>query len=952
MGAFANRHIGIRPSDVPEMLRQIGAKDLDSFMKDTLPEDIVQESLLSSPLLESPLTEGQLLELLEDRSSENQVYTSYLGEGWYDCFLPPVLRRNVLENPGWYTSYTPYQAEISQGRLEGLFHFQTLISDLTGLPLANASLLDDATAAAEAAWMLFHSRGKDKRAANTLFVDHKLFAHVQAVLKTRCLPQGIQLEFGNAAAFRPTAAHFAVVLAYPNADGQVEDWSDSIEEWHEAGLKVAMQADLLALCLLKTPAEMGADVAFGSSQRFGIPMGFGGPYAAYFAATEAYKRDIPGRIIGLSKDKNGKPAYRMALQTREQHIKREKATSNICTANALMANLAAFYALYHGAEGLRSMAARIHGMAAYLSDALSIFGYRNLNTAYFDTLLLHLPDTARMEDIQRLSKEYEINLAYPSAHTVRLSLDETTDPDDLDVLLDVFAEAAGNQASFTNGTERFEAIQALDARLLRKAALLPQDAFDRYASETAMMRYLKQLENKDLSLTQSMIPLGSCTMKLNAAAEMIPITFTGFAGMHPHAPKEQAAGNLRLLEELKEMLCSVTGFAACSLQPTSGASGEYAGLRTIRAYWEAKGESHRNKVLIPASAHGTNPASAVQAGYTPITVRCDAEGNIDWQDWCETIERHSDSLAACMITYPSTYGLFESRIRALCDRVHQAGALVYMDGANMNAQVGWTSPGFIGADICHLNLHKTFAMPHGGGGPGAGPICCTQELADFLPEQTGSSVSAAPYGHFLLYPISYAYLRLLGASGLRASTQMALLSANYIAKSLEDAYPVRYTGEKGRVGHEVIFDCSPFKSAGITETDVAKRLMDYGFHAPTLSFPVHGCLMVEPTESEPKQELDRFIEAMRRIRLEIQAVETGAADAEDNVLRQSPHAAYELLADTWAHPYSRSEAGDPAGTDWVNKFAIAVARVDNAFGDRNLICSACVPNDGPSGQID
>jgi len=942
MNEFALRHIGIQPEDQAIMLNKTGASSLEELISQALPSDIhLPESLNLPPAM----TEGQFTDHIADLASRNKLFTSYIGSGWYDTFTPAVIWRNVFENPVWYTSYTPYQAEISQGRLEALLNFQTVITELTGLPLANASLLDDATAAAEAANMMLglRSREQEVAGANVLFVDKRVFSHILAVLKTRCLPQGIVIESGDYAAFKPGSRHFAAIVQYPNADGSVEDYSFFIERMKAVGLKVAVAADLLSLCLLKSPGSMGADIVFGSSQRFGIPMGFGGPYAAFFSAKEAYKRNLPGRIIGISKDKNERAALRMALQMREQHIKREKATSNICTASALMATMAGFYAVYHGYKGLKAIAGRIHGIASYLNDAIGVYGYQQLNSSYFDTLKIVLPSTVGIEKVKELALDYEVNFRYFDSGEIGLSIDETTDIDDINVLLDIFATAAGNSASFTSG-ENFTDIVSLDNSLLRTDKFLQQEVFCKYRSETDMMRYIKMLERRDISLAHSMIPLGSCTMKLNAASEMFAAGLPGFAGVHPYAPADQVEGSLEMISALEKMLCTVTGFAACSLQPNSGAAGEYAGLRVIREFLASKDLSVRNTLLIPASAHGTNPASAAQAGFNIITVACDSNGNVDLKDWALKASENASVLAGCMITYPSTHGIFEKQIRCMCAIIHENGGQVYMDGANMNAQVGITSPAFIGADICHLNLHKTFAMPHGGGGPGVGPICCASHLIPFLPGHPFkgnvlNTVAAAPYGNAMLLPISYGYLCMLGEDGLRAATEIAILNANYLADSLDKYYPVLYRGEDGRVGHEVILDCRGFKNTGISETDISKRLMDFGFHAPTLSFPVHGTLMIEPTESESLAELNRFIEVMICIYHEIKEIEDGIYDKTDNVLIQSPHPEYELTADEWGHSYSRSKAGYPLPWIAANKFQIPVARVDNAYGDRNLFCS-------------
>jgi len=942
MNEFASRHIGIQPDEQKEMLVRIGLNNIEELIQQTIPADI---HLSEAPEMESPMSEGQFAEHIADLASKNSCFTSYIGLGWYDTFTPAVIQRNVFENPVWYTSYTPYQAEISQGRLEALLNFQTVITELTGLPLANSSLLDEATAAAESVNMFFNIRSKEQEiaGANVLFVDQSVFSQTLAVLNTRCNAQGIQIEIGDYATFKPGSKHFGALVQFPNADGQVENYSYFISNMQKAGLKVAVAADLLSLCLLQSPGSWGADVVFGSSQRFGIPMGFGGPSAAYFATKEAFKRNMPGRIIGLSKDKTGRPALRMALQMREQHIKREKATSNICTATALMANMAGFYAVYHGYDGLTAIAKRIHGIASYLNDALSIYGYKQANESFFDTLKITLPKNIKLSAIKKLALDYEVNFNYLETGEIGISIDETTDFDDVDVLLDIFASAADNQASYTNN-EDFTTIQSLDDSLLRSDRFLQQEVFKKYHSETEMMRYIKRLERRDISLTHSMIPLGSCTMKLNAASEMLALSHFEFAGIHPFAPEYQAEGSLEMIHNLEKMLCTVTGFEGCSLQPNSGAAGEYAGLRVIREYLHNKGQKNRNIILIPSSAHGTNPASAIQAGFQIITIVCDENGNVDLNDWETKATANSEDLAGCMITYPSTHGIFEKQIRKMCDIIHQNGGQVYMDGANMNAQVGITSPGFIGADICHLNLHKTFAMPHGGGGPGVGPICCKKHLAEYLPKHPYfgnplNTVASAPYGSAMMLPVSYGYLCMMGSEGLKRASEMAILSANYLAESLKDLYPVVFRGEDGRVGHEVILDCRGFKNAGITETDISKRLMDFGFHAPTLSFPVHGTLMIEPTESESLSELDRFIDTMRCIYKEIKEVEEGLYDKIDNVLIQSPHAEYELTADEWSHGYPRSKAAYPLPWISENKFQIPVGRVDNAYGDRNLICN-------------
>ncbi|MBP5171779.1 MAG: aminomethyl-transferring glycine dehydrogenase [Bacteroidales bacterium] len=939
---FASRHIGISEQDQAVMLAKIGVKSLDELIDKTLPEDIRLPEL---PDLPEALTEGQFARRIDELAAMNRCYRSYIGQGWYGSHTPAVIQRNILENPVWYTSYTPYQAEISQGRLEALFVFQTMVCELTGLNLANCSLLDEATAAAEAAMMMFNlrSRAQEKDGVCRLFVDRAVFPQTKAVLRTRCSEQGIVICEGDYAAFQPSTGYFGAIVQYPDANGNIEDYRDFCEQAHAAGMKVAVATDLMALVLLNTPGSWGADIAFGSAQRFGLPMGYGGPTAAFFAAKDEYKRFLPGRIIGLSKDSHEKPAYRLALQSREQHIKREKATSNICTASALMADMAALYAVWHGPQGLRDIAAAIHGKASYLADALEVYGYTQENNAFFDTLKIGLPEGLTTARLKKVTESYGLNLHYFADGKVGISLDETTDEAALETLIEALAAAVDN-APVPVGEEDWNNICSLDDSCLRQDRFMSQPVFHSYHSETDMMRYIKRLENKDISLTHSMIPLGSCTMKLNAAAEMLPLSRPEFASLHPLAPKSQAKGYLTMIEEVSRMLCSLTGFQACCLQPNSGAAGEYAGLRVIREYFKAQGQEQRRLIMIPDSAHGTNPASAHQAGFDIVHVCCDSQGNIDVGDWEAKARDNADRLAGCMITYPSTHGIFEPQIKRLCRIVHENGGLVYMDGANMNAQVGLTSPGHIGADICHLNLHKTFAMPHGGGGPGMGPICCNDRLAPYMPvyapdQAKGITVATAPYGNVMLLPITYGYLLMMGAEGLRRATEAAILSANYMAACLKDLYGIYYTGARGYVGHELILDCHGFKETGIDDGDIAKRLMDFGFHAPTLSFPVHGTLMIEPTESESLAEIDRFVEAMKAIREEIQAVAQGRSDAQDNPLKNAPHPQYELSADDWTHPYPRSQAAYPL--DWVrdNKFMIPVGRVDNAYGDRNLVAT-------------
>lgn len=933
MNNLVNRHIGLSEADKRLMLQTIGVADEQELIRQTMPADILLPED-QRPKIEA-MTEQEHLDSMHDLQAQNQLWRTYIGRGWYGTLTPSVITRNVLENPVWYTSYTPYQAEISQGRLEALFAFQTLISDLTGLPLANCSLLDEATAAAEAVTMMrnLRSRQQVKDDVKKVFVDAKIFPNTLSVMRTRAFGQGIELVIGDYAAFTPSAEYFGAIVQLPNADGSIEDYTLFAEDCHAAGLKVAVIADLMALCLLR---PLDADIICGTAQRFGLPMGFGGPTAGYMATRDEYKRELPGRIIGLSKDMYERPAYRLALQTREQHIKREKATSNICTAEALSAMMVAFYAEYHGAEGLRKIAETIHGKAVYLSEMLQAYGYTQENVEFFDTLKIYLPENVSIADLKAAAEESEINLYYAPEGWVGLSLDETVTLNDMNNLAELFAGLAGGMAMPIEDESAFEGLWAIDESRVREVDYLKADVFQKYHTETEMMRYMHRLARKDISLTHSMIPLGSCTMKLNPASAMLPITFPGFLAIHPMAPQEQAQGYIQIEEELKQMLCQITGFDACTLQPTSGAAGEYTGLVVIRA-WLAQHAPERKVLLIPASAHGTNPASCVQAGFEPVVVKCDEQGNTDMQDWRAKAEENKERLAGCMITYPSTHGIFESAIREMCQIIHDNGGLVYMDGANMNAQIGYTCPAFIGADVCHLNLHKTFASPHGGGGPGAGAVCCNARLKDYLPTDDANRVSSAAYGNANMSLIAYGYIRMMGSEGLREATAAAILSANYLAAKLKDAYGIVYTGANGRVGHELILDCRKFHTFGITESEIAKRLMDYGYHAPTLSFPVHGTLMVEPTESESLAELDRFIAAMLSIRQEIDEVEKGVADAKDNVLINAPHPEYEAVADEWKHSYPRSKAIYPTAEVAANKFFVPVAKVDNGFGDRNLV---------------
>ena len=923
------RHIGLSEEEKKEMLAEVGVESVEQLIEQTMPKDI----LLKEPLdLDEPLTEQEHLDSIADMAAENMPYKSLIGRGWYGTITPAVIARNVLENPVWYTSYTPYQAEVSQGRLEALFTFQTMVSDLTGLPLANCSLLDEATSAAEAVTMMRNLRTREqvKNNVRKVFVDEKVFENTMSVLHTRAKGQGIDIVAGNYASFEPSAEYFGALVQLPNSDGSIEDYAGFIDDCHKAGMKVTIVADLMAMALLR---PLDADIMCGTAQRFGLPMGFGGPTAGYMATRDEFKRDMPGRIIGLSKDTYDHPAYRLALQTREQHIKREKATSNICTAEALCAMMAGFYGVYHGAEGIREIAEGIHGRAVYLNELMQAYGIEQDNTEFFDTLRFHVKD---VHALQEKALDRGINLYY-GKDFVGISLDETVTLDDMNNLIDLFAELTGNQPQYEQSEDAFMGLWAIDESRVRDIDYMQADVFKKYHTETEMMRYIKRLDRKDISLTHTMIPLGSCTMKLNPAAAMMPITMPGWMAVHPLAPQDQTEGFNEMLDELQNQLASITGFAACNLQPTSGAAGEYTGLVTIREYLHRQGQDNRKVLLIPASAHGTNPASCVQAGFTPVVIKCDENGNTDLNDWREKAEVNKDVLAGCMITYPSTHGIFEMAIREMCEIIHKNGGQVYMDGANMNAQIGYTNPGFIGADVCHLNLHKSFASPHGGGGPGVGAICCAEHLVECMPTEDNNRVSSALYGNANMALISYGYIRMMGYEGLREATATAILSANYMAKKLKDAYGIVYTGVTGRVGHELILDCRQFHAIGITETDIAKRLMDFGYHAPTLSFPVHGTLMIEPTESESKHEMDQFIDALLTIREEIREVETGKADAKDNVLLNAPHPEYEIVADEWHHAYSRQKAAYP--TRWVaeNKFWIPVSRVDNGFGDRNLI---------------
>ncbi|MBN1183907.1 MAG: aminomethyl-transferring glycine dehydrogenase [Bacteroidales bacterium] len=945
---FIKRHIGPTDAEQQSMLKAIGFQNLDDLIDKTFPADI----RLKSPLrLPKPMNEFEYINHLKEIAAKNKIHKSYIGMGYYETIMPAVIQRNILENPGWYTSYTPYQAEISQGRLEALLNFQTVIMELTGMEVANASLLDEATAAAEAMQMMYNSRSKEvkQREANRLIIDKNLFPQTISVIETRANPLGIEVVVQDINELVINDRIFGIVLQYPNQLGEVYDYSKFVKSAHEKEILVAVVADIMGLVLLQPPGTWGADVVVGSTQRFGIPMGYGGPHAAYFATCDKFKRSMPGRIIGVSVDRYGKRALRMALQTREQHIKREKATSNICTSQALLANMAGMYALYHGKDGLQEIANRIHQYASITAERIERLGYKQLNKNFFDTIRIQLPEYLSAVDVEKIALDKFINFRYINQATVGISINETTTVDDINEIIEVFAIAV--RKKFDKVEEPVENF-TLDHLFLRNDSYFNAPVFSLYRSETEMMRYIKMLENKDISLTHSMISLGSCTMKLNAAVEMLALSWIEFSNIHPFVPIDQVEGFQQLIFELGNYLKEITGFAQISFQPNSGAAGEYAGLMVIRRYYENKGESHRNITLIPRSAHGTNPASAVMAGMNVVVVDCDEKGNIDIEDLRKKAEENKDNLAAFMVTYPSTHGVFEDRIIEMNKIVHENGGQVYMDGANMNAQVGLTKPALIGADVCHLNLHKTFGIPHGGGGPGMGPICVAEHLVEFLPAHplapTGGvkgvgAVASAPWGSASILTISYAYCRLLGGEGLTQATRIAILNANYIAARLKNKYNVLYTGKNVTVAHEMILDCRDFKrTANITETDIAKRLIDYGFHAPTLSFPVHGTLMVEPTESESLQELDRFIYALSSIYDEIKEIEEGKSNKEDNVLINAPHTANIVCGDQWHHSYNRVKAGYPAPWLQDNKYWPPVSRIDDAYGDRNLVCS-CLP---------
>ncbi len=937
--AFENRHNGPHEADIDSMLKAIGVESLDELINKTVPSNIRSEKALNLP---EALSERQFLKDFKKLMSKNKIFKSYIGQGYYDCQVPAVIQRNILENPGWYTAYTPYQAEIAQGRLEMLINFQTVVTELSGMEIANASLLDEGTAAAEAMSMFHGLKKGAKKNAEKFFVADTCFPQTIEVVKTRAHFAGFELEIGDWTKKDLTDPElYGVLIQYPDGNGELHDYKNFISTANECDVKVCVASDLMSLVLFTPPGEMGADAVVGSSQRFGVPMGYGGPHAGFFATKEDFKRQIPGRIIGVSVDAQGDPAYRMALQTREQHIRREKATSNICTAQVLLAVMSAAYAVYHGPDGLKTIAGRIHGLAKLLDKELQASGFDQLNKEYFDTLRIPV-DSTKQKDIRNRAEAKEINFRYEDGF-ISISLDETTRPEDVTEILEVFKSASYELDRHAKVT--------LDSPLKRTSNFMQEEVFHLYQSEHEMLRYLKRLENKDLSLTHSMISLGSCTMKLNATTEMIPVTWPEVSNLHPFAPIKQTEGYQQMFKNLEAWLCEITGFDAVSLQPNSGAQGEYAGLAVIAAYHASRNEGHRNVALIPSSAHGTNPASAVMAGMKVVIVKCDDNGNIDTEDLKAKAEANSANLAALMVTYPSTHGVFEEAITEICDIIHEHGGQVYMDGANMNAQVGLTSPGRIGADVCHLNLHKTFCIPHGGGGPGMGPIGVAKQLVPFLPghsiiktggEKAITAINSAPWGSASILPISYAYISLMGPDGLTNATKTAILNANYIRALLQKDFKILYLGKNGMSAHEMIVDLRDYKQYDIEAEDIAKRLMDYGFHAPTMSFPVAGTIMIEPTESETKQELERFCEAMLQIRAEIQEVIDGKADKDDNVLKNAPHSAKVICADEWTHSYTREKAAYPVPYIREHKFWPNVSRIDNAYGDRNLVCT-CAP---------
>lgn len=943
---FVERHIGMNDQELAQMLQVIGVKSVEELISQVVPATIRLKQPLNLPA--EGMSEYEFMNHIREISRKNKIYRSLIGMGYYGTASPAVILRNVFENPAWYTSYTPYQAEISQGRLEALLNFQTAVISLTGMEVSNCSLLDEATAAAEAMLMMFALRSREavKEGRNVLFVDENIFPQTLDLLLTRSEPFGIEIISDRFDNYTFTGREFGAIVQYPAANGEVRDYEDFTAAAHSRGVLVTVAADILSLALLKAPGEWGADIVVGSTQRFGIPMGFGGPHAAYLATRDAYKRNMPGRIIGVSIDRLGNKALRMALQMREQHIKRERATSNICTAQALLATMAGFFAVYHGAEGIRRIALNAHAHAVAVAEGLEKLGYELSSRSIFDTIEV----VASAEKIRPLALEQKINFFYVDENLIRMSFDEVSNLAEVNTVLSIFAKAAGKK--FTPLKEIVEESH-ITKSMQRTSAYLTEPVFKKYHSETDMMRYIKKLEHRDISLADSMISLGSCTMKLNPAVTMMPLSWAEFGNIHPFVPADQAEGYMEMINELSKDLATITGFAGVSLQPNSGATGEYSGLMVIRAYHQSRGQGFRNIALIPASAHGTNPASAAMAGMRTVTVACDEAGNIDVDDLRAKAEANASNLACIMVTYPSTHGVFENRIREIVEIVHENGGQVYMDGANMNAQVGLTNPGYIGADVCHLNLHKTFAIPHGGGGPGVGPICVAQHLVEFLPGhaivQTGgsngiTSVAAAPFGSASILPITYGYIKMLGANGLRRVTEMAIVNANYMASALKGEYDVVYTGETGRVGHEMILDLRHFRKefGGVECADIARRLMDYGFHAPTLSFPVHETLMVEPTESEPKAELDRFMEALVAIKHECEEIRDGKADIDDNVVKMAPHTAAESISDSWSHPYSREKAVFPLPWIRESKFFPYVTKIDGGYGDRNLQCT-CDP---------
>jgi glycine dehydrogenase len=946
---FQTRHIGPDEVQVKEMLQKIGAKSLNDLIDETIPKAIQLKKEMELP---SAKSEFEFIKDFKALACKNKIYKSYIGMGYYNNTTPPVILRNILENPGWYTAYTPYQAEIAQGRLEALINYQTMVIDLTGMEIANASLLDEGTAAAEAMTMLAGSKKGSKKDANKFFVDQNTFPQTIDALKSRAIPLDIELQIGAIEELDLTDPRlYGILVQYPDSNGEVKDHAELVKKAHENDVFVAFAADLLSLVMMKAPGTLGVDVVVGTSQRLGVPMGYGGPHAAYFATKDEFKRQLPGRIIGVSVDKDGNKAYRMALQTREQHIRREKATSNICTAQVLLAVMAGMYAVYHGPKGLKDIAGRVHGLSKLLAEGLKYLGFEVVNKNFFDTLKINAGSEGIKQLIRSKAIAKEINFRYFTEPFIGISLDETTSVKDIEEILHIFAESNSKSITGFNVAEKSKSVKIDFPKVLaRDTDYLTHPVFNQHHSEHEMLRYIKKLENKDLSLVHSMISLGSCTMKLNATTEMIPVTWPEF-NLHPFVPADQALGYRQMFEELELWLNEITGFAGTSLQPNSGAQGEFAGLMVIRAFHENRGEGHRNVTLIPSSAHGTNPASAVMAGMKVVIVKCDERGNIDVEDLKAKAIQYKDVLSSLMVTYPSTHGVFEESIMEICQIIHENGGQVYMDGANMNAQVGLTSPANIGADVCHLNLHKTFCIPHGGGGPGMGPICVAAHLKPFLPgnpvvktggESAIHAISAAPWGSASILTISYAYIAMMGAEGLKKATQIAILNANYIKERLKGHFSVLYTGTKGRAAHEMIIDCRDFKKAGVEVEDIAKRLMDYGFHAPTVSFPVAGTMMIEPTESEPKEEIDKFCDALIQIRKEITEIEEGKFAKESNVLKNAPHTAKLALSDEWNMPYSRRKAVYPLEFVKDNKFWPTVARIDSAYGDRNLICS-CIP---------